>query len=169
MLVSWWTGDLTADEISAVEEHLFACDSCAEAANRLATLAGGLRDVIPPIISHAHRDRLVAGGTRVLHTPVEPDASARARYLPELDLLVHVLRADLSRANRVDVEIVDENGVAHELFEHVPFDPKAGEVLVACQRHYEAMGPGDPIFRVHAIEGGERRRVGDYLVYHEWR
>jgi len=31
------------------------------------------------------------------------------------------------------------------------------------------MFSGDPIIRVYALEAGERRRVGEYLVEHVWR
>jgi hypothetical protein len=55
-------------------------------------------------------------------------------------------------------------------FEHVPFDARLGEVLIACQRHYRMLvGEGEePVLRVHVTEAGKRRVVGDYLVYHEW-
>jgi hypothetical protein len=169
MLVDFFVGELAARDAGALEEHVFGCDACAASAERVANLAGALREVIPPVISHAHRDRLVARGARVRLTSVEPDGTARARYAPEVDLLVHVLRGDLSRAERVDVEVVSEDGTLRGTFPHVPFDRAAGEVLIACQRHYETMFAGEPSFRVHAFEGGERKRVGDYLVYHEWR
>jgi len=56
------------------------------------------------------------------------------------------------------------------VLEDVPFDRQTGEVLIACQRHYEGMFPaGDPIFSVHAVEAGERRAVGEYVVTHVWR
>jgi len=167
-LVALSTGDLAPEEAASVEEHIFSCDDCAVASDRLARLVGGIRELIPPVLSHALRDRLVAKGTRVLHTPVEASIPARARFAPEVDLLVHVLRADLSRADRVDLELVTPEGAVRLRFEHVPFDAKTGEVLIACQRHFEAMGD-DPIFRVHALESGEERSVGDYFVHHEWR
>jgi hypothetical protein len=167
-LVALSTGDLPPDEAATLEEHIFSCDDCAAASDRLTQLVGGVRELIPPVLSHALRDRLVAKGTRVHHTAVEASIPARARFAPDIDLLVHVLRADLSRVDRVDVELVRPEGVVWLRFEHVPFDAKTGEVLIACQRHFEAMGH-DPIFRVHALESGEQRSVGDYFVYHEWR
>ena len=47
-------------------------------------------------------------------------------------------------------------------------DAKTGEVLICCQRHFQHLSATDPTFRVHVVEGGQRRRVGDYLVVHEW-
>jgi hypothetical protein len=170
-LVALWSNDLAPSEAAAVEEHLFACDECAAASDRVGRLAAGLRDALPPVISAAHRDRLVASGKRIAFTPCDADASATARFAPDIDLLVHALRGDLSRAERVDVDLVAPDGVVRLAFEHVPFDRTTGEVLIACQRHYEQLFPPgvDPFFRVHAHEGGVRRRVGDYLVHHIWK
>lgn len=169
-LVGLWAGELEEGETTAAEEHLFACETCSEASDRLGRLVGGLREVIPPVLSHAHRDRLLERGLRIVHTPVAPNGNARARFAPEVDLLVHVLQADLSLAERVDVDLVTPNGVTQVAFEGVPFDAGAGEVLIACQRHYQGMFPEgkDPVFRVHAVEGDRRRLVGDYLVVHVW-
>jgi hypothetical protein len=168
-LASLWSGDLDPAAAAVAEEHLFACDECAGGSDRLARLVGGLRDVIPPVISHAHRDRLVQSGRRIHITPVRPQTEAHAHFTRELDLLIHVLQGDLSRAERVDVDVVRPDGSVAVALEHVPFDAQAGEVLIACQRHYQGLYPGgEPTFRVHAVEGGERRRVGDYFVFHHW-
>lgn len=167
-LAAWWTGELAGDEAARVEEHLFACDACAGASERFARLAGGLREHLPPIISPAQRERLLAQGTRIRVTPVDAGVDATAVFAPDLDLLVHALRADLSRARRVDVEIVMQGWSEPLLCEGVPFDAKAGEVLVCCQRHFQHMSPADPLFRVHVVESGERRLIGDYFVRHIW-
>jgi len=173
-LVANWAGELGDEAAAAVDEHVFGCDACTAETERLAGLVGALREKIPFVISHAHRDRLVAAGTRIHVTPVEPtpDRAAKksARFTPDLDLLVFALRGDLANADRIDVEIASPTGTPRYLLEDVPFDRKAGEVLIACQRHFEGMFPaGDPVFSVHAVEAGERRAVGDYVVAHVWR
>jgi hypothetical protein len=172
-LVAWWTGELASDEAAQVEEHLFACDACAGESERFARLAAGVREHLPPVISAAHRDRLLAGGARIRVTPVDSGVDATAVFSRDIDLLVHALRihapaADLSRVERVDVEIVMQGWSEPLLCEAVPFDAKAGEILVCCQRHFQHMSPADPIFRVHVVEAGERRRLGDYFVRHIW-
>ena len=173
-LVGLWAGELDESEAAAVDEHLFACDSCAAVTEHLASVVGGLREKIPFVISHAHRERLAEAGTRIHVTQVEPtpdrSASKSARFTPDVDLLVFALRGDVSKADRVDVEIASPTGEPRYVLEDVPFDRKAGEVLIACQRHFEGMFPaGDPVFSVHAIEAGARRAVGDYVVTHVWR
>ncbi len=167
-LAAWWTGELSADEAAIFEEHLFACDACARASERFASLATGLLELNPPVISHSHRDRLLARGTRIKVTPVDAGVTARAVFDLDLDFLVHALRADLGRAERVDVEIVMEGHREPLVYEGVPFDAKTGEVLICCQRHFQHMSPKDPTFRVHAVESGQRRLVGEYLVHHVW-
>jgi hypothetical protein len=165
-LVALFTGELSGAEVAAAEDHVFTCDRCAEAHVRLARLVDGLRETIPPVISHAQRDRLARAGKRLRVTHVQAGKDAFARFDDSVDMLVHVLHGDLSRAERVDVEIVS-SGAPLVVFEHVPFDPAAGEVLIACQKHY-AMYPRDTGFRVHAVEGGVRRQVGEYFVEHDW-
>ena len=166
-LAELWAGELSPELAEPVEEHLFGCVPCSAMSDRLGEIVDGLREQLPPVISHALRDRLVAKGSRVKHNIVDAGVENHARFDPDLDLLIHVLRADLSRADRVDLELVDPAGHPHVEMVHVPFDPRAGEVLIACQRHYEHF-PFEPRFRVHAFEGGARRHVGDYFVHHQW-
>ena len=173
-LVALWTGELDEAQAETVDEHVFSCDACAATMERLAKVIGALREKLPFVISHAHRDRLAAAGTRIHVTNLEPAPDRRAtksaRFTSEVDLLVHALHADLSNADRVDVEIASPTGELRYTLEAVPFDRQKGEVLIACGRHYEPMFPaGDPIFSVHAVEAGERRAVGDYVVAHVWR
>ena len=173
-LAALWAGELDGSEATAVDEHIFTCDACATATERLAKTIGRLRENLPFVISHAHRDRLAAAGTRIHVTQLEPaqdrHATKSARFTPDVDLLVHALHCDLSNADRVDVEIASPTGTPRYMLEGVPFDRERGEVLIACARHYEPMFPaGDPVFSVYAVEAGERRIFGEYVVTHVWR
>ena len=169
-LVAWYAHELAERDANALEEHLFSCDECAAASEQLGRLIGGLREVVPPVISNALREKLAAAGQRILFTPCAGEATATARFAPDIDLMVHALRGDLSKAERVDVEVLWSDGTVGVSLEDVPFDPKAGEVLLACQRHYRLMFPegGQPTFRVHVTEAGKKRRLADYLVIHIW-
>jgi hypothetical protein len=167
-LARWWLDDLPDADSTALEEHLFACDTCSAASESLADLVSGLRAWIPPVISHAQRERLARQGKKIRLNPVQAGADSHARFDRDLDLLVHVLRGNLSRAERVDLEIGRPDMGWRIVLENVPFDARAGEVLVACQRHYRDMFPGDPVFKVMVVERGERRPLGDYFVIHEW-
>jgi hypothetical protein len=169
-LVALWAGDLDESEATSIDEHVFKCEPCAAASTRLAQVVGGLRETIPFVISHAHRDRLAADGSRIRVTPVAPNATAHAHFAPEVDLLVHALRGDFSLAERVDISIGSPTDPRRVVVQEVPFDRETGEVLIACQRHYEPMFSGDDlVFSVDAIERGQPRRIGDYVVVHHWR
>ncbi|HET9989887.1 MAG TPA: hypothetical protein VFQ65_15250, partial [Kofleriaceae bacterium] len=159
-LIALFSHELGEAEADAVTEHAFACERCGREFERVARLVEGLREVIPFVISHAQRDRLVAEGTRIRVTNVEANTSPTALFANDVDLLVHALRMNLARVDRVDVDVLGPSGEHGATLENVPFDRAAGEVLIACQRHFEGMFPGDPIFRVHAIEAGAKRTIG---------
>src|SRR5262249_59667639 len=90
-----WAGGLGDEAAAAVDEHVFGCDACTAETERLAGLVGALREKIPFVISHAHRDRLVAAGTRIHGTPLEPTparaAKTSARFPPPRDALLFPL------------------------------------------------------------------------------
>ena len=46
-LVALWAGELEESEAAAVDEHLFGCDPCAAATERLAKVVGTLREKPP--------------------------------------------------------------------------------------------------------------------------
>jgi anti-sigma factor RsiW len=43
ILVALWAGELEESEATAIDEHLFGCDACAAATERLAKIVGTLR------------------------------------------------------------------------------------------------------------------------------
>lgn len=162
-LVDHWFGEADA---TAIEDHVFSCDDCGRRYIELAALCEALGGFIPPVISHAHRDRMVAHGARVRTTPVDAGVPADATFVNELDFLIHVLRGDFSRAERIDVAIVAPDG-SQRVLERIPFDAQRGEVLIACQKHYRFAYPGDPDFVLTVTEGGSTRRA-TYRVNHTW-
>lgn len=169
-LAAWWTRDLDERASSDLEEHLFSCDECAARSEALGRLVGGLCEVIPPVISEAHRTRLVERGMRVRSTACPADGTATAHFGKDVDLLVHELKGDLSRAESVDVEVRAQDGSLTVRLDHVPFDARSGQVLIACQRHYQLFyGEGEnPTFHVHVTEKGKPRKLGEYYVVHVW-
>jgi hypothetical protein len=167
-LVALWTGELEPAAVERVEDHLFACDSCAASSASLDRLMGSLLGQIPPVLSRGLRDQLAARGLKLTELSFESDKRGRFEFGADLDVVVLALRADLTDARRVDVEIADPDGNVHFSFAHVPFT--RGEVLVACQQHYRDYPvKAAPEFRVYAVDdGGVRRRVGSYVIEHVW-
>lgn len=162
-----YAGELSEADEQALEDHAFACEVCGEAYARVGRLAGGLRSFIPPVITRQRLERLLEAGSRVTLTEVSAGASVRVRFAPDVDLLVHALRGDLADADRVDVALESVGGAPLTAFDDVAFDREHGEVLIACQRHYEALGfPAAIRFRLRAHAADGVRVVGDYVVDH---
>jgi hypothetical protein len=166
-LVELWTGELADAE--SVEDHLFACDDCADASEQLDRLIGSLLYLVPPVLTRGLRDRLEGRGLKILDMVFEAGARGEAYFAADLDVLVFALRAELANAQRVDLDVLDGTGQVHFAFTHVPFDAVRGEVLVACQQHFrDYPATGDPEFLIYTVEAGTRRRVGSYVIKHVW-
>jgi hypothetical protein len=161
-IVDYLHGEGDAD---AVEAHYFGCAACARAIDEVRALGAGLAAIIPPVVSRARLRQLEGSGLRVRETPVAPGAAVDVYFTRDVDLLVHALGANVAGAERVDFEIVQGDRVLIG-FPAVPAD--AGEVLVACQRHYEGEVPDDARFRVFAVRAGTRVLVGEYRIRHHW-
>jgi hypothetical protein len=168
LLRDYFAGDLALDHADQLEEHVFECSRCAVAYERAGELAAGLQSLVPPVISRARYERLLAGDTPVRLTPLAPGERAAIEFSDDVTLLVHALRADLAGASQVEVEIFGPGPGPEPLLEvpHAPFDAERGEVLIACQRHYVDLYPREITFRVWTVVDGQRRRAGEYGVDH---
>jgi hypothetical protein len=166
-LVDAYAGELSEADEQTLEDHAFACDICGEAYARVGRLVGGLRSFIPPVITRDRLERLLEGGTRVTLTPMAAGAHAAVRFGPDVDLLVHALHGDLTGATRVDIAVESMGGAPLIDVDDVAFDREQGEVLIACQRHYQALGfPAEIRFRLRAHTPDGLRAVGDYVIDH---
>jgi hypothetical protein len=146
---------------------VFACSACADGWARAAALVRALRSLVPPVVSAEQLDRLLRAGVRIRATDVPPSRSVTVAFSPGVDLLIHRLHGDLSRAERVDCEVLDGRGTRLLACEHVPFDREHGEVLIACQRHYVSQYAPDIRFRISAVDAEGRRTSRDYEVFHD--
>jgi len=166
-LADYWTDDLDPERSRHVEDHLFDCASCADRTARVAELVRALRAIVPPVVSRDRLARLEHDGVRVRTTEVQPGARVTVAFSPDVDLLVHRLKADLTHAFWVDCDVLDANGARLLGLEQVPFDREAGEVLIACQRHYMAEYPPDVCFRVSAVDTDGTLTTREYRVFHD--
>jgi len=166
-LADYWTDDLDPERSRSVEDHLFDCASCADRAGRVAALVRALRAVIPPVVSPERLAALQQAGVRIRATEVQPGARVTVAFSPDVDLLVHRLKADLGRAFWVDCDVLDASGAPIFALEHVPVDRDAGEVLIACQRHYVDQYAADVRFRVAAVDADGTITTREYRVFHE--
>ena len=110
-LVAYWANDLSPDEQATVEEHLFACDGCFTAAERIAKVAQAFRTSLPPIISSADLAGLRAQGARLVENTFVAGQRQPVVFAPGIDMLIHHLGGlDLADAERVEVIVRNESG-----------------------------------------------------------
>jgi anti-sigma factor RsiW len=168
-LVDYWAGDLDEDATAALEEHLFGCADCTAASARVAAVTEAVRTALPLVVSRAQVERLRARGTRVRQNDFVPGDRREVEFSPGTDLLIHRLSGlDLTGAERVGVRVTAEStGALISAFDAVPFDPGAGELLVACQRHYVAL-PHDTVMSVSVHAPGGPARSASYTFLHRF-
>jgi hypothetical protein len=167
-LVDYWSTDLTAEETDEIEAHLFRCESCTAAAERVSMLVQAVRTQIPTVVSPSDVVALRERGIGVVDNVFMPGVRSPVAFVPGTDLLVHHLAGlDLTDAQRVEVRVRSESAgpISEELF--APFDRERGEVLIACQRHFSAL-PSDIAFDVRVHRGSAAPTVATYLVPHVW-
>ena len=138
-LVDYWAGEGDPERI---DEHLFACDECSDRSSRVAGITETLRAELRLVLTPAGRELLVNKGLRVVDNPMQPGERREVPFGGGVDILLHRLAVDLSRATRVDFTLRDEtSGVVIVEVPDAPFDAASGEILVACQRHFAAFPP----------------------------
>lgn len=98
-----------------------------------------------------------AATSAVLLQALALDSLARAAQA----LVVACLPADLTGAERLDVEICAADGVPFHVVRDAPFDPASGEVLVLCHRHTAVSNP-ELLFRLKATSVGGRSTVAEH-------
>lgn len=165
-LVEYWTNDLPADEIERIEAHLFGCEACTRAAERMSQIVQAFRGSLPPVIGAEQLAALRATGLNVVENDFAPDVRTPVTFERDVDLLIHRLGGlALAQAARVDVIVRSETGGA--IFEELDAacDRDRGEVLIACQRHFAAF-PRDIAVDVRVHREGAPPTVTSYLIPH---
>jgi len=168
-LVAYWSGDLAPRDGEAVEEHVMGCAACSAASARIAAVAAAIRAQIPPILSRDTLAKLRERGLRVVDNPVKPGERKLASFPRDVDVLIHRLGGlALTQAERVDVTVkVEETGDVIFHKQDAPFDREAGEILIACQRHFSVFPP-NIVFEVRTRDAAQRDSVTVYTVPHDF-
>jgi hypothetical protein len=166
-LVAYWCGDLASNESHAVEEHVMGCTACTGASARVAAIAAAIRAQIPPVVSPEAVAKLRERGVRIVDNPVRPGERKEVVFSAGIDVLLHRLGGlDLSRAARVGMTVsVEETGDVIFQSDDVPFDREAGEVLVACQKHFSAFPP-NIVFSVRTRDDTGHESIAAYAIPH---
>jgi anti-sigma factor RsiW len=173
-LVAYWAGDLDAPAEASLEEHLMGCASCTAESARVAAITEALRTMLPPVVTRARVESLRAEGVRFREDAFRPGERREATFTAGLEVLVFRLGGlELARAARVSLTLRAREGEqAAEgppilSLGDVPFERDTGEILVACQRHYEVFPP-DVVAEVRVIDASGDERVTTYGIDHRF-
>jgi hypothetical protein len=170
-LVDYWAGDLPRADSDRVDDHLFGCPTCADAALRVGAMAETLRDLLPPAVSRARLNALRAAGVRLQENVFWPGERRPVVFEDDAELLIHRLAGlDLAGADHVSLRVVVEStGDCLVALDAVPFERDEGAVLIACQRHFASLPP-DTRFElaVHAPSPAASQTDVAYTILHQF-
>ncbi|MET0595654.1 MAG: hypothetical protein ABW133_23355 [Polyangiaceae bacterium] len=169
-LVAYWSGDLAPLEAETVEIHTMGCAACTRESGRVAAVTETIRQQIPPMLSPDGVAQLRARGVRVVDNPVRPGERKTTVFPPDVDVLLHrLVGLDLMGATSVSVTVkIEETGEIIFHNDDAPFDRAAGEVLIACQRHFSAFPP-NIVFEVLRRDALQNETIAVYTVPHVYR
>jgi hypothetical protein len=164
-LVAYWAGDLEPARTDEVDEHLFACAYCTETSARIAAITERIRGLVPPFVGQETVAALRARGLLVEDNLVAPEAHSHVTFTKQDFIIHHLTGLALEDAERVGVEVrVEETGELLAEEPSAPFDREAGEVLIACQRHFVSFPP-NVVFHV-TVKERSGDRIQRFFVAH---
>ena len=172
-LIAYWLGDADAAATEAADEHLMHCDACGARLDELVALSRGVRDAfaagqVASALSAPFVDALKAAGRQVREYRVPRNGAVNCTVEPGDELVVSRLAAPLAGVPRVDAVLSNSlaPGQAERLHD-IPFDPAAGEVLVAPNVDTLRRQPThDAVVRLLAVEPQGERELGRYTFHH---
>jgi anti-sigma factor RsiW len=167
-IAAWCLGELDAPAAERFEEHYFSCASCFERARRMQDLVEQLRASLPPILT-ADRRRALEGSQPVRAVRVAAGGRASLHMSASAPLGIWVMQAPLAEVTRVDFEARTAQGALMFALGDVPFDVQRGEVVLACQLHYRALGLDQEMHvRLTGTSSSGRHAIADYILDHRF-
>jgi len=169
-LLDWWRGELADADGNAFEEHLFDCERCRHAAEALAGIEAGVREIVRKggigfIPSASVLERMRRDGVRMRTYRLAPGETVACTVGADDDLVVTHLVAELASVERVDVALTG-GGIARHMA-GVPVEPGRGEVVFASAGDAIRRLPRCVLqVRVTTRDGARERVLGEYTLDH---
>jgi hypothetical protein len=173
LLADYWLAILDAAAEERIEEHLLACDPCSARLREIIALAAAVGNLardgsLRMVVSDAFLDRLAGNGLRIRQYAPPPGGSVQCTVLPEDDVLIGRLAANLTGAARVDLSICDQSGVEQMRLPDIPVHPASG--VIALQEsitHAKGAPTSTLIMRLLSLdESGAESLLGEYTFHH---
>ena len=174
-LLAWWGSELPYHERARFEEHLLSCDACAARVAASAGLVAGLRELVrrgdlPAVLMPSVVDLLRLEGRRIREYRVAPGQGVQCTVGPDDDVVLARLSADLRDVARLDLVSRMDDGAEYRV-QDLPFDPSAGEVILAPSADVLRARPAHvERMRLLAVGPGGDRPLGEFAFNHTpWR
>jgi hypothetical protein len=173
VLMDYWLASLPSADEEPVEQHLMACDECADRFREVIALAEGLRALarsgsLQVVISDEFVKHAAEAGLRVREYAPPQGEGVQCTVAADDDLLVARLAVDVSTASRVDLSWCDPGGIERQRMADIPV--RSDTVNVICQQSItwaKASPTSSMIARLLAVDDkGEERLLGEYTFHH---
>lgn len=172
VLLEYWFGELAPDREQPMEEHLLACNHCANRLREIVNLGSAIRSSfqrgeIAAVISLTFVEKMKVEGLRLREYAVPCGGSVQCTISAADDAVVAYLQAPLEGVKRLDLLLLNERGEPPVKLLDIPFDPAVGEILFCPSASVLKTMPAhtDRIRLVAVDESGEHT-IGDYTFIH---
>ncbi len=171
-LLGYWLDECDAQRAFEIEEHLFACRSCAAGLQWLIDLGQQVRRLVrdgvtSAVIPSGFVKTLRASGLRIREYRLQPNGSVNCTIAPHDDLVISRLGVNLGSITRLDVQIDDSESGESMRLEDVSFDPQAQELAIMAQSSgLRKLGTTTQSVKLIAVDGRADRLLGEYTFRH---
>jgi hypothetical protein len=168
-VAEWCLGELPEAATESFEAHYFSCDRCFEQATRMQNAIEQLGASLPPVLTPERRQALEGREPGLPAIRVSAGERATLHLSEQQRLGIWVMQAPLGDATRVDFEARSPDGQLMFALRDVPFDPRRGEVVLACQVHYRALPLSQEMHvRLTATGPSGSQELGRYILDHRF-
>jgi hypothetical protein len=167
-LARLWLDDLSEEDATRLEDHLFECAACEASLRRFAAIGQGVRIAVtmqrlPPLLTAEQLAALQASGMRLDVEHLVPGATSMRPVDPSLDGLVWMLHAELTAVQSVTLEVCSPDGRSLLLLPSAPVDRESGAVILACGRHTAQVARAS---RIRLLDGERGNVLAEYRLIH---
>lgn len=170
--LDYWLDDGDPERLVAIEEHLFACRSCAASLQSLVEMGNLVRQLVrdgktSAVIPPGFAETLRNSGLRIREYRLQPNGSVNCTIAPHDDLVIARLAVALDSVARLDVVIDDSESRQSVRLEDVGFDPAGQElVMLARSSDLRALGTTTQSVKLLAVDTQHEQLVGTYTFRH---